>query len=155
MVVLSYKGGLYHTPLRRYNVFLTGDCPEVQQPCVTEPCGLLGNHQFSQVQYLLRTMGKFMAGRAQHHKMPWIIAVEHIWRKVNGMQLQSVARCPTFWTLTVSFLTERLFQVFHLCRVYDIQAHMKEQTSENQREDARARAKCNHEQYAKYYWVMQ
>jgi hypothetical protein len=29
MVVLSYKGGLYHTPSRRYNVFLTGDYAQV------------------------------------------------------------------------------------------------------------------------------
>ena len=98
-ILHPYRGACSSNDFANHNLF--GFCPLLQGTIISYLIDTL--QWFSQV--LSLTMRLLMSRGTQYHKMLWMIAVEHIRRKVNGMQVQSVTIFPTFGTRVVSFFT--------------------------------------------------
>jgi len=84
-------------------------------------------------------MCKFVAFGAQHDKMFGIVAVEQIIGDGVGMELQLIHKTIAFPTHACRLLAQCTLQAAHLSNMDGVQADVKEQAGQNEKEQARAK----------------
>ena len=100
-------------------------------------------------------MCPLVAARAEHHKVPRIVAIQQVAGEVDGMELQRINVLAALRAEMVGLFAQRILQAAHLRIMNYVKAGMEEQAGEDQSQQPRAQAHGQEQEQAQKQWMVE